>query len=368
MTDKVLILGGRGRIGGSVARDIATHTQAEIIVTGRTPHQQTNDGSIQYLALDLADTEKLLQAIASTHLVIHCAGPFDYRSTDVLKICIEQGVNYIDVCDQRSYISKALKYDQQAADAGVTAILSTGIFPGISNSMARQCIEQFDTAENLHLSYVVAGSGGAGVTVMRTTFLGLQNSFTAWIDGKWQSIEPYTARENITFPPPYGRCGVYWYDVPETFTIPLVFPNLKNVITKFGSVPDIYNRLTWITANVFPKSWIRNPYGIELLSYISHLMTDITDKFSGIGIAMVVEVTGIKDGQQGIYCSHLVHENTAIAAGCGTGSIAQLILEGKLQKPGVAPVEAVLPTQLFVQTMENRGITLQQGWGEGVRE
>ncbi|WP_088241529.1 saccharopine dehydrogenase family protein [Calothrix rhizosoleniae] len=362
MKDKVLILGGRGRIGGSVARDIATHTQAEIIVTGRTPYQQIDNDSIQYLALDLADTEKLRQAIASAHLVIHCAGPFDYRSTDVLQFCIQQGVNYIDVCDQRSYISKALKYDQQAVDAGVTAIISTGVFPGISNSMARQCIEKFDTAETLHLSYVVAGSGGAGVTVMRTTFLGLQNSFTAWIDGKWQLIEPYTVRENITFPAPYGQCGVYWYDVPETFTLPLVFPNLKSVITKFGSVPDIYNRLTWITANIFPKSWIRNPQGIEFLSYISHLMTDITDKFSGIGIAMRVEVTGIKDGQQGIYSSNLVHENTAIAAGCGTGSVAQLILEGKLKKPGVAPVEASLTTDLFGQTMESRGITLQQEW------
>ncbi|MDJ0615935.1 MAG: saccharopine dehydrogenase NADP-binding domain-containing protein [Calothrix sp. MO_192.B10] len=365
MTDKVLILGGRGRIGSSVVRDIATHTQAEIIVTGRTPHPQTGDERIQYLALDLADTEKLRRAIASANLVIHCAGPFDYRTTNVLQLCIEHGINYVDVCDQRSYISNALQYHQKAIDAGVTAIICTGIFPGISNSMARQCIEQFDTAETVNLSYIVAGSGGAGVTVMRTTFLGLQDAFTAWIDGKWQLIKPYTARENITFPPPYGRCGVYWYDVPETFTLPRTFPNLKNVITKFGSVPDIYNHLTWITANVFPKSWIRNPQMIEFLSYVSHFMTDITDRFSGIGIAMGAEVTGLKDGHKAIYSSSLVHENTAVAAGCGTGSIAQFILEGKLTQPGVAPVEAVLTTDLFVQAMESRGITLQQGWHQG---
>lgn len=37
MTDRVLILGGRGRIGSSVAQDIATHTQAQITITGRSP-------------------------------------------------------------------------------------------------------------------------------------------------------------------------------------------------------------------------------------------------------------------------------------------------------------------------------------------
>jgi saccharopine dehydrogenase-like NADP-dependent oxidoreductase len=58
----------------------------------------------------------------------------------------------------------------------------------------------------------------------------------------------------------------------------------------------------------------------------------------------------------------LVHENTAIASGCGTGSIAQLLLEGKLKKPGVWPVEQALPTNLFEETMQSRGIKINQEW------
>ncbi|WP_322096549.1 MULTISPECIES: hypothetical protein [Planktothricoides] len=88
--------------------------------------------------------------------------------------------------------------------------------------MTRQAVEQLDQAESIHLSYVVAGSGGAGVTVMRTTFyatwrqvlylgrpqdrtgfstwgdpktavaLELQHSFDAWIDGQWQRVKPYS--------------------------------------------------------------------------------------------------------------------------------------------------------------------------------
>ncbi|MDJ0735065.1 MAG: saccharopine dehydrogenase NADP-binding domain-containing protein [Nostocaceae cyanobacterium] len=362
MTHRVLILGGRGRIGYSVAQDIANHTQAEITITGRTANHETRDEQIQFLALDLADTEKLREAISNSNLVIHCAGPFHYRDTNVLQICIEHGINYIDVCDHRSYTNKALQYHEQAANAGVTAIINTGIFPGISNSMVRQCVEQLDIPEEIHLSYVVSGSGGAGVTVMRTTFLGLQNPFEAWIDGKWQEVKPYTKREAVEFPPPYGRSGVYWYDMPETFTLPKAFPTVKSVITKFGSVPDFYNHLTWIAANIFPKSWIQNPGGIEFLSYVSHFMTDVTDNFSGIGVAVRSQVTGIKDGEKKVYCATLVHENTAVSAGCGTGSIAQLILEERLKHLGVAPVESALPTDLFVETMDNRGIKIIGNW------
>lgn len=365
MTERVLILGGRGRIGSSVAADIANHTQAQITITGRSPETGKSVNSplgnkVDFLVLDLAEVDKLRQAIANSNLVIHCAGPFHHRDANVLKICIEQGVNYIDVSDHRSYTIKALKYHEQAVEAGVTAIINTGIFPGISNSMVRQCVEQFDQPEKIHLSYLVSGSGGAGVTVMRTTFLGLQYPFTAWIDSKWQKISPYTQREIIDFPPPYGSSGVYWFDMPETYTMPQTFPSVKTVVTKFGSIPDFYNHLTWITAHIFPKWLMQRRYMIEFLSRVSYFMTDFTNNFSGIGVAVRSAVTGKKNGQTFIYCSTLVHENTALASGCGAGSIAQLLLEGKLKKPGVSPVEAALPTDLFIPAMESRGMKISQ--------
>ena len=361
MTKRVLILGGRGRIGSSVAQDIVAHTEAEVTITGRSPIIKPNDGRLQFLQLDLAEDDKLRTAISNSDVVIHCAGPFHYRDAKVLKYCIEHGVNYLDVSDHRSFTIKALKYHKDAVKSGITAIVNTGIFPGISNSMVRHNIEQFDTAETIHLSYLVAGSGGAGITVMRTTFLGLQNPFDAWIDGQWQVVKPYTQRETVEFPKPYGRSGVYWFDMPETFTLPTAFPTIKNVITKFGSVPDFYNHLTWIAANIFPKSWIQSKFGVEFLSNVSHKMTDVTDNFSGIGVAVRSEVSGIKDGKNATYCSTLVHNNTATAAGAGTGSIAQLLLDG-YSKPGVYPVEEALPTSLFEQTMHSRKINIDYHW------
>ncbi|MCF2145544.1 saccharopine dehydrogenase NADP-binding domain-containing protein [Desmonostoc muscorum LEGE 12446] len=367
MTDRILILGGRGRIGSSVARDLANHTQAQIIITGRSAETAkdinlSSGGQVEFLVLDLAEIDKLRGAIANSNLVIHCAGPFHYRDTNVLETCIAQGVNYIDVSDHRSYTSKALNYHQQAASAGVTAIINTGIFPGISNSIVRQGVEQFEQPEKIHLSYLVSGSGGAGITVMRTTFLGLQHPFEAWINGKWEIVKPYSEREVVEFPPPYKGSGVYWFDMPETFTLPKAFPSVKTVITKFGSVPDFYNHLTWIAAHVFPKRLMQRRYMIEFLSHVSHLMTDVTDSFSGIGVAVRSEVTGQKNGETAVYCSNLVHENTAGASGCGTGSIAQLLLEGKLNKPGVFPVEEALPTDLFEYTMQSRGIKIHHNW------
>lgn len=360
MKNKVVILGGQGRIGYSVAQDLVKHTDAEIIITGRKQKQKDFGDRIEFLALNLEDRSTLQQAIVNSNLVVHCAGPFRNRDDGVLETCLKEGVNYIDVSDRRSFYERVIQYRQKAIDAGVTAILNTGIFPGISNSMVRQGIEQLDTPESIHLSYVVAGSGGAGVTVMRTTFLGLRKSFDAWLDRQWQKVLPYTQREIIQFPAPYGKTGVYWFDVPETYTFPESFPQVKNVITKFGSVPDFYNHLTWITAHVFPHSWIESPAGIEFFSRVSYQMTNVTDRFTGIGVAMRAEITGTKDGKNAKCILTMVHENTAIAAGCGTGSVAQLMLQKQLNKPGIWPVEQALSTDLFTQVMASRDIKIDR--------
>ncbi|MEM9487438.1 MAG: saccharopine dehydrogenase NADP-binding domain-containing protein, partial [Cyanobacteria bacterium P01_F01_bin.116] len=206
MGQRVLILGGSGRIGRSVATDLLRHTDATVTLTGR--RSQTNfelQPRQRYQPLSLADTAAVSDAISVHDLVIHCAGPFRTRNFDVLSQCIELGTPYIDVADSPDYVREALAFGDVAKAAGVTCILSTGVFPGISNSMVRQGIEQLDRADGVHLSYLVAGSGGAGVTVMRTTFIELQTPFQAKVEGSWVEIQPYCDREILSFPEPYNK-------------------------------------------------------------------------------------------------------------------------------------------------------------------
>lgn len=370
MTQQVLILGGSGRIGRQVAADLLAHTAVNITIAGRNldtgqqasqalNHAQGTDTQrCQFVRFSLDEPEELQTAIAQSDLVIHCAGPFHYRNASVLKSCIDAGVNYVDVSDHPSFTCKAIALKAQAKAAGVTAIVNTGIFPGISNSMVRRDIEQLDRADKVHLSYVVGGSGGAGLTVMRSTFLGLQRPFEAQIHGKREKIKPYSKREVINFPH-YGKVGVYWFDMPESFTLADTFP-VKTVVTKFGSVPRFYNYLTWSVARWWHPKLLQSNTVIEFLARVSFIMTQSSDRFSGVGVAIHSEVTGLKHGQP-VWChSTLFHPNTAEAAGIGSGTIAQLLLAGELKQPGVWTPEQILTTPMFEAAMQSRGIEIDQ--------
>lgn len=363
MTATVLILGGTGRIGSSVARFVCRLPDVAVTISGRNAERgrqicQALGGTAQFVQQSLEDREELNAAIAAADLVIHCAGPFLYRDASVLKCCIETKTNYLDVSDSRDFTQLALALRAEAEAAGVTAIINSGIFPGISNSMVRQAAEQLDEPHNIQLSYVVAGSGGAGLTVMRTTFLGLLHPFQARVDGKWQAVSPYSDRQSVTFPH-YGQAPVYWFDVPETLTLAESFPSVRTVATKFGSLPDIYNHLTWLMARGIPPKVLAHPATIEFLSYISYGMTQVSDRFTGVGVAIRAEAIGQRQGEQKTAVSRLFYEDTAAAAGMGTAAIADALLQKRLSKPGVWSPEQAVSTEEFEQAMVSHRLPVE---------
>ncbi|WP_041596623.1 saccharopine dehydrogenase family protein [Halothece sp. PCC 7418] len=353
MTKKVLIIGGTGSIGHRVAEDIQAQTQANVTVAGL---QSSYNQDFPFLPFDLNNFDQLKPLISNFDLVVHCAGPFHHRDGRVLKTCIEAGINYIDVSDHRSFYFQATEYHQAAQQAGVTAILHTGVFPGISNLMAKKGVEALDQVESIHLNYLVAGSGGAGLTVMQTTFLGLQSPFSAWINGKWQEIIPYSEPETVQFEQ-YGEAEVYWFDVAETYTLTQSFP-VNTVVTKFASLPSFYNDLTSLVAHRVPHSVLKNPLVREGLSWLSLGMARVTDRVSGVGIAVAVDVTGWQGGQKQRYRLNFSHHHTAIAAGMGAGSVAQLLLNQEMIQPGVWSIEQAVTTPQFEAMMKQRGLKI----------
>ncbi len=356
---RVLIVGGTGRIGSSIAEDLLKYSDVEVTITGRSPisPRRNLDSRLRFETLEISHPKSLEIAIAHADLVIHCAGPFALRDQAVLKTCIAKKVDYLDVSDDRHFTIEALSLSHEAEQAGITAIINTGVFPGISNSLVRESVEHFDQVESIRLNYLVEGSGGAGLTVMRTTFLGLQYPFEVWQQGQWRIVQPYSEAELIQFD--HRKTNVYWFDVPEAYTLTKSFP-VNSVTTKFGVLPDIYNQLTWLTAHWFPKSWLKNPVFIETLARVSYAMTKLSDRFSGIGIAIKVEVSGEKTGKSTTAISQFSHSNTAKACGIGTGMIAQSILTGQLSKPGVSAVETAFPTSLFHQGLALRNLEIQR--------
>ena len=194
----VLVLGGTGRVGASTAAALLSAVPAAK-VTLASRNQESYDAAVERRpelrntsrrGINIDDPSTLLAALKGADLVIHTAGPFQRKpSCAVLEACIAAGVPYLDVCDDTEYSQRAKALHTKAQAAGVPAITTAGIYPGVSNVMAAHMISMARSEYNddfkyveappadapqpsrVLYSYFTAGSGGAGPTILNTTFL-----------------------------------------------------------------------------------------------------------------------------------------------------------------------------------------------------
>ena len=159
---------------------------------------------LTFVPLDLdGKMEDLVDAVAGRSLVVHTAGPFQQREDPrLLRACIRAGTPYCDVCDELVLSRNAKALAKEARIAGVPAVVSCGIWPGVSALMAAEAVAQLGgcgACERLEFSFHTAGTGGAGPTIVSATFLLLCTEVVTYVDGKLVSKEPWTDEKLVDF-------------------------------------------------------------------------------------------------------------------------------------------------------------------------
>lgn len=214
---RVVIVGGTGRVGLSTALALAScGAPLSLTLAGRdaarfqavTASEPTlRDAS--FVACDVEDAASLAAALRGAALVVHAAGPFQRQPRcAVLEAAIAARVPYLDVCDDTAYAQRAKGLQGAAAAAGIRAVTCGGMFPGVSNVMAAQLVraDRPDTPgaapappKRVTYSYFTAGSGGAGTTILATSFLLCGEEVTAYKDGAPVRVPPVTGRRVVDF-------------------------------------------------------------------------------------------------------------------------------------------------------------------------
>jgi len=212
---RVVIVGGTGRVGLSTALALAScGAPLSLTLAGRdaarfqavTASEPTlRDAS--FVACDVEDAASLAAALRGAALVVHAAGPFQRQPRcAVLEAAIAARVPYLDVCDDTAYAQRAKGMHGAAAAAGIRAVTCGGMFPGVSNVMAAQLVrlntdagEAPEPPKRVLYSYFTAGSGGAGTTILATSFLLCGEEVTAYKDGAPVRVPPVTGRRVVDF-------------------------------------------------------------------------------------------------------------------------------------------------------------------------
>ncbi len=197
--------------------------------------------------VDVFDPAVLREVIGGCDLAVNCAGPYYRTGKPVALACMDEGVDYIDLCDDEESATELLEMDGKAHEAGITALICCGIAPGVVNVIARALARDMDRVIGIDLAWVTgsepAGKGGtgSGEAVLAHMLHCCMGTCVTIRDGERLEIPSFRRGRIIEFPEPLGHYEVFELGHAETATMPRFFPGIRSVRTMGALHPPYLN-------------------------------------------------------------------------------------------------------------------------------
>ena len=210
-TTTILIIGGYGNAGSSIADLLLRHTDASVIIAGRNKEKAektTTELNKEYPkrvtahALDVADKNQLTTAFRKCDLAVIAAATIPHVEM-VIKTALETGTDYLDT--QLSFpekINTLKKYEENYKKENRTVIADGGFHPGVPAAMVKYASTYFDQIKKANVfSYL--GIKWNGINASMNTleeFVQEMKEFdpTIFRNKKWEKI-PYQEIGNFKF-------------------------------------------------------------------------------------------------------------------------------------------------------------------------
>jgi len=179
-------------------------------------------------------------------------------------------------------------------------------------------------------SYFTAGSGGAGETILTTSFLLCGEPVTVFKDNEKMTLKATDGKRTVDFGKGVGSRNVFLYNLPETYSTHK-YLKVPSVSARFGTAPGIWNTAMGLVATLVPKAVLQNPAAIKPLVMLSLPFVRLVDPLVGELTAIRVEVE-MENGV--ISTGQYVHKQLSVCVGQSTAAFAREVLRGGTQ-PGV---------------------------------
>jgi saccharopine dehydrogenase-like NADP-dependent oxidoreductase len=368
---KVVVLGGCGAVGSVASKTLAAHeavTQvliADYNLEGAQELATTiGGGKVTAQFFNAEESESVKEVVRGADIVLNCVGPFYKTVKTVLGAVIEEGIDYVDVCDDVDVTLEILETDDQAKAAGVTALIGMGSSPGATNLLAKLAVEQLlDETDSIDIFHAHGGEPVEGPGVIGHRFHCMSIDIPMFLDGELKYVKYFeddgiALRQTFDFPVLGDGILLYPYPHPEQVTLPR-YLKTKQVTNKGTVLPAEYYDLTrdMCRLGLADKEPLEvhgltiSPYDFAV-AYIIKRRNEILKKTnfgSQRGCCSVV-ARGKRHGEYREYRFHMASGSQALGEGTGIPAAIGVILmaQGKITEKGVMPPEACVNPFDFV--------------------
>jgi saccharopine dehydrogenase-like NADP-dependent oxidoreductase len=211
VTGSVVVAGGYGAVGRVVASRLAEEFPGRVVVAGRDAGRaEALARSLPGLSARQADVSRpddVERLLAGAAVVVMCV---ERGNEELARACLSRGIHYVDISASLDVLDRIGRLDAVAKGSGAAAVLSVGLAPGLTNVLARRCVDRLPSARSVDIAILLGLAGDHGPDSVRWT---VENLAAPVARGR---SAPRRARARL---PDFGRRTVHPFPFSDQYTL-----------------------------------------------------------------------------------------------------------------------------------------------------
>ncbi len=270
MTKTILILGGYGNFGKRICETLAQLGDIRILIAGRDKakadalckrlRDKKSAAGFHAVALDIFSESFSAQlAELKPFLVIHTSGPFQGQDYRVPQACIDAGVHYIDLADDRRFVCDIAELDTQAKAKNLLVVSGASSVPGLASTVIDYFAHQFKRIDTIDMAIAPGNRAERGAATVKAILSYTGHKIPVFEKGKWTHKFGWMSPRKLDFGPELGARWLANVDVPDLELFPARYAPVQTVYFQAGLELGLLHwgmvSMAWLTKIGLVKNW-----------------------------------------------------------------------------------------------------------------
>jgi len=237
-SQNVLVIGGTGYFGRLLVDDLVRNVSCNVIAASRRPLRSDR---FRTIIADLHDHASLERALDGVAIAICAAGPYQDLPLTLLGLCVERGIHYIDLADDRGFVKK-VRHFAANREPGISAVCTGwSTVSALSTLLVKIAARDMERIDSIHIHMAPGNRGARQAATIASLLHSVGQPFTIFRNGEWRTVTGWSEPRDFPFPSPVGKRRGYLVDVPDHELLPAMF-GARTVEFRAGSEFVFLNR------------------------------------------------------------------------------------------------------------------------------
>jgi hypothetical protein len=217
-----MVFGGYGTFGTRVCQELAARG-LEVSVVGRDAKkaralaQRLASAGAVARSFVADATQPDVSVLRAHHVVASCAGPFSSLGTTLVEACLEAGVPYVDLSDDRAQVAAVFALDAKLRARGVAAMPACSSLPAISGALALAVkAGRPDVPERGRFTLFIGNKNPKGTAAIRSAVEVIGRPISA----PQGTLRGFSDGSDVMLPAPFGKRRAYLFESPDYDLLP----------------------------------------------------------------------------------------------------------------------------------------------------